>query len=114
MNILTTGMTWRKVYYQMNKYKYEVVYSNKFKKSLKKVLKQGKDIKKLKIVVDKLANKEKLEPRFRNHSLINDNYYKDCSECHIESDWLLVYQYDDDKLVLILVNTGSHSEVLNM
>ena len=98
----------------MTNYKYNVVYSNKFKKSLKKILKQGKDIKKLKEVVDKLANKEELDPRYRNHHLINDKYYKDCFECHIQPDWLLVYQYDDDDLILMLVNTGSHAEVLNM
>lgn len=64
-------------------------------------------------VVDKLACKEKLETRFRNHNLINNKYYKNCSECHIEPDWLLVYQYNEDKLILLLVNTGSHSEVFN-
>ena len=93
----------------MNKYKYEVVFSN----YLKKVLKQGKDLDKLLDVVDKLACKEKLETRFRNHNLINNKYYKNCSECHIEPDWLLVYQYNEDKLILLLVNTGSHSEVFN-
>ena len=98
----------------MTNYKYNVVYSNKFKKSLKKMLKQGKDIKKLKEVVDNLANREGLDPRFRNHHLINDKYYKDCFECHIQPDWLLVYQYNDDDLILMLVNTGSHAEVLNM
>ena len=63
--------------------------------------------------MDKLANKEELEPRYRNHRLIDDKYYKNCGECHIEPDWLLVYQYSDEKLILLLVNTGSHSEVLS-
>lgn len=97
----------------MTKYSYTVYYSNKFKKSLKKVLKQGKDLNKLLDVVDKLANKEELEPRYKNHKLMNDKYYKNCGECHIEPDWLLVYQYDEDKLIILLVNTGSHSEILN-
>ena len=87
------------------------MYSNKFKKSLKKILKQGKDIKKLKFVVEKLANKEELTPKFKNHNLINDKRYKNCGECHIEPDWLLVYQYDHGALILLLVNTGSHSEI---
>ena len=98
----------------MNKYKYNVVYSNKFKKSLKKIIKQGKDIEKLLDVVDKLANKEELEWKYRNHNLINNKLFKNCSECHIEPDWLLIYQYNDNQLLLILVNTGSHSEILNM
>lgn len=96
----------------MTNYKYRVNYSSKFKKNLKKILKQGKDINKLLDVVDKLANKEELEPRYRNHRLIDDKYYKNCGELHIEPDWLLVYQYSDD-VILLLVNTGSHSEVLN-
>lgn len=97
----------------MTKYKYSVVYSNKFKKSLKKVLKQGKDLDKLLDVVDKLAFKEKLDPHYKNHNLINDKNYKNCGECHIEPDWVLVYQYNDTELILLLVNTGSHSEVLD-
>ncbi len=62
-------------------------------------------------VVDKLACGKKLELKYKNHNLINDKYYKNCGECHIDPDWLLVYQYNNDKLILILVNTGSHSEL---
>lgn len=95
----------------MISYKYDVQYSAQFKKSLKKIIKQGKDIDKLLDVVDKLANKEELEQRFKNHKLIKDKYYVDCYECHIEPDWLLVYKYNENELILLLVNTGSHSEV---
>ena len=95
----------------MKKYKYDVEFSNSFKKSLKKVLKQGKDIDKLLDVVDILANKEKLDEKYKNHKLINDKYYKDCYECHIETDWLLIYKYNDGELILLLVTTGSHSEL---
>ena len=59
----------------MNNYKYDVQYSNQFKKGLKKSLKQGKDINKLLDIVDKLANMEKLERKFKNHKLVNDKYY---------------------------------------
>ena len=97
----------------MNSYKYNVFYSSKFKRDLKKVESQGKNVTKLFDVVDKLAIKEKLEPKYKNHILKNSKRYKNCFECHIEPDWLLVYQYLDDKLVLLLVNTGSHSEVFN-
>lgn len=80
---------------------------------MKKVLKQGKNLDKLLDVVDKLANKEELEPHFRNHRLVDNKYYKNCGECHIEPDWLLVYQYHDNELILLLVNTGSHSEIFD-
>ncbi len=95
----------------MIKYKYEVQYSSKFKKRLKKNIKQGKDINKLLDVVDKLATKEKLEPKYKDHQLVNDGIYNNCRECHIEPDWLLVYKYNENELILLLINTGSHSEV---
>ena len=86
-------------------------YSKQFSKGLKKAIKQGKDINKISYVLEKLANKEVLETKYRNHKLVNDKFYKDCYECHIEPDWLLIYKYIDDELVLLLINTGSHSEV---
>ena len=96
----------------MMKYKYDVVYSIKFKKSLKKMQKQNKDLDELLDVVDKLAQKEELDPKYRNHKLKDDKYYKNCSECHIRPDWLLIYQYNDNELLLLLMNTGSHTDLL--
>ncbi len=97
----------------MMKYKYDVVYSIKFKKSLKKMQKQNKDLDELLDVVDKLAQKDELDPKYRNHKLKDDKYYKNCSECHIRPDWLLIYQYNDNELLLLLMNTGSHSDLFN-
>lgn len=94
--------------------KYGVVTSNKFNKQLKKVIKQGKDIQKLSSVVKKLANGEKLESKYRDHALNDTKYYRNCRECHIEPDWLLVYKYNDDEIILYLVETGSHSDLFNM
>lgn len=90
---------------------YEIHSTSLFRKQLKKIKKQGKDLAKLEIVVEKLANGEDLEEHYRNHLLINSKYYKNCGECHIEPDWLLVYQYLDNELILLLVSTGSHSEL---
>lgn len=95
----------------MTSYKYDVVYSTKFKKALKKLIKQGKDINELFDIIDKLANDEKLNMKYKNHSLVNDKYYKNCNECHINPDWLLIYRYNKDKLLLLLIDTGSHSEL---
>lgn len=91
--------------------KYKVKYTSSFKKSLKKILKQGKDYNKLKTVITKLANKEELEEKYRNHQLFNDKDYVNCKECHVEPDWLLVYKYQEETLFLLLVDTGSHSEL---
>lgn len=97
----------------MTKYKYNVVYSTKFKKSLKKIKKQSKNLDELLDIIDKLALKEELEPKYKNHKLIDDKNYKNCYECHIKPDWLLIYQYNDDELLLLLINTGSHSDLFN-
>lgn len=90
---------------------YRIVLSSNFKKQYKKIGKQGKDLKKLKVVINKLASKEKLDSKYKDHALINDKYYKECRECHIAPNWLLVYRYKDIELELLLIATGSHSEV---
>lgn len=88
-----------------------IVLTSNFKKQYKKIAKQGKDLDKLDEVVEKLSRLEILDSKYKDHSLINDKYYKNCRECHIEPDWLLVYQYEDNKLNLLLIATGSHSEL---
>ena len=93
------------------KTKYQIRYTSDFKKNYKKIKKQCKDVQKLKIVVEKLANGLELEEKYKNHILTDSKYYKGCGECHIEPDWLLVYQYINNELILVLVATGSHSEL---
>ena len=93
--------------------KYGIVSTNKFNKQLKKMVKQGKNIDKIKTVIEKLANGEKLEFKYRDHLLLDTKYYKNCRECHIEPDWLLIYKYKDDEIILYLVETGSHSDLFN-
>lgn len=90
---------------------YKVHTTSGFRKQLKKVIKQGKDIQKIEKVINKLANKEELEEHYQNHMLKQSKHYKNCGECHIEPDWLLVYQYLNNELILLLVETGSHSEI---
>ncbi len=88
---------------------YEIKFTNQFKKDIKLAKKQGKNIDKLFAVVEKLANGEILEIKYRDHELIGN--YKGCRECHIEPDWLLVYEIINNKLVLMLYRVGSHSEL---
>lgn len=87
--------------------KYAVKFTNQFKKDLKLAKKQGRDIDRLYAVIEKLADDEPLEQKYRDHDL-NGNY-KGCRECHVEPDWLLVYEVMDDVLVLMLYRVGSHS-----
>ena len=92
---------------------YKIKYSKEFKKSLKKIIKQGKNIDKLLNVVDMLSNKQPLDSKYRDHALYNNKKFKDCRDCHIEPDWVLIYKYLENEIVLLLVNTGSHSDVLS-
>jgi len=89
--------------------KYEVKYTSQFKKDLKLARKQGKSVDKLFEVIEKLANGELLDAKYRDHDLIGD--YRGCRECHIEPDWLLIYEVINDVLVLMLYRVGSHSEL---
>lgn len=93
------------------KTKYVIKFTSDFKKSYKKIVKQGKDVNKLKYVINELANGNDLDLKYKNHMLTNSKYYKNCGECHIEPDWLLIYKYSNDELILLLVATGSHSEL---
>lgn len=87
--------------------KYKIKFTKRFKKDLKLVKKQGKDINKLFEIIEKIAEGEVLDPRYKDHSL--DGNYKGIRECHIEPDFLLIYEKFEDILVLSLVRTGQHS-----
>lgn len=89
--------------------KYDVQFTSRFKKDLKLAKKQCKDLDKLFLVVETLANGDVLEEKFRDHGLTGN--YRGTRECHIESDWLLIYEFIDDKLILMLNRLGSHSQL---
>ncbi len=89
--------------------RYNIDFTTQFKKDIKLAKKQGKDTEKIFEVVEKLANDEVLEAKYKDHCLTGD--YKDCRECHIEPDWLLIYKKYESELVLMLVRTGSHSDL---
>ncbi len=84
-----------------------IIRKSRFKKDFKKLLSSGKNIEKLAEIIKTLQNEEQLLERYLDHSLIGN--YIGCRECHISPDWLLIYQKTET--VLILVRTGSHSEL---
>lgn len=89
--------------------KYEVMPSNQFKKDLKLAAKRGYKIELLTEVIKKLASGEVLEPKYKDHQLSgNFGFYR---ECHIQPDWLLIYQIDGEQLILLLSRTGTHSDL---
>lgn len=87
----------------------EIFYTTQFKKDFKRAKKQGKDISKLISILSILQKQEQLPELHRDHNLTGN--YLGFRECHITPDWLLIYKVDEDKLILTLVRTGSHSEL---
>ncbi|MEX0662399.1 MAG: type II toxin-antitoxin system YafQ family toxin [Balneolaceae bacterium] len=81
--------------------------TNRFKKDVKKIKKRGKSFDVFKQVIQKLANDDQLEQGFRDHKLKGD--YVGTRECHVEPDWLLIYEENDAELILI--RTGTHSDL---
>lgn len=81
--------------------------TSQFKKDVKRLKKRRKKFEDFKDVISKLSEGETLEAKFRDHIL--SGQYKGTRECHIEPDWLLIYELTDSELVL--VRTGSHSDL---
>jgi len=90
---------------------YDIQVTSTYKKNYKKLKKRGKDTEKLKYVIATLARGEKLAPKYRDHQLTNSKRFIDCRECHVEPDWLLVYKKNKEELILLLIETGSHSDL---
>ncbi|MBP0987148.1 MAG: type II toxin-antitoxin system YafQ family toxin [Oscillospiraceae bacterium] len=89
--------------------KYTAKPTAQFKKDVKRMQKQNKDMQLLWDVVEKLANGISLPDEYRDHMLSGN--FKGIRECHIQPDWLLMYEVCDDTLYLYLTRTGSHSDL---
>lgn len=89
--------------------KYDIAITAQFKRDYKLAKKRGLKITLLDTVIETLANGEALPEKNRDHALSGD--YEGFRECHIASDWLLVYRIEDEVLVLVLSRTGTHSDL---
>jgi mRNA interferase YafQ len=81
--------------------------TNQFDRDLKKNLKKGKDKTKINEVMNMIINQIPLPPKYRDHRLQGE--WKDCRECHIEPDWLLIYR--EEKSFVSFERNGSHTEL---
>lgn len=88
---------------------YSIVTTSKFDKSLKLCKKRNYNLQLLKEVIDILQEKGKLPQNYKPHKLSGN--YKDCWECHIKPDWLLIWKQNDSELILLLLVTGTHSDL---
>jgi mRNA interferase YafQ len=90
--------------------RYRVFTTKGYRSSYKRVSKHKHfDGKLLNTIVNALANGEELPVRFKDHQLTGS--LKEYRECHVKNDLLLVYQKQEDAIILTLVDIGTHSNI---
>ena len=82
-------------------------YTKQFIRDVKKAQKRGKNLEKFKIIAETLLSGEQLDEIHKDHKLIGS--YSGRRECHLESDWLLIYKITKDRI--IFERMGSHSDL---
>jgi len=89
---------------------YVLKYSKSFKKDLKKYAKHNSEaIDELKKVLNFLISDKMLGSEHKNYRL--KGQFKNCFECHIKPDFLLIYKIEKQELIILLLRIGSHSEL---
>lgn len=88
---------------------YKITTTNQFNKEVKRCIKRGYDMSLLKTAMQILADTGKLPAKYKPHKLSGN--YANCWECHIKPDWLLIWEQNDKELILLFLNTGTHSDL---
>lgn len=88
---------------------YSIEYTGQFKHSLKLCRKRGLPLEELHEAIALLERDGKLPAQYKPHKLTGN--YVGIWECHIKPDWLLLWQQNDKELILLLVDTGTHSDI---
>jgi len=88
---------------------FQIQITNKFKKSVDLSYRRNLELELLKEVIHTLAKGEKLDAKHKTHTLTGHKTV--VWECHIKPDWLLLWHQINDELTLILLDTGSHSDL---
>jgi mRNA interferase YafQ len=83
------------------------VYTRQFEKDVKRLQRRGKNLEKFKIIAQSLIAGQPLDAIHRNHRLLGG--YLGRRECHIESDWLLIYKMEESRI--IFERMGTHSDL---
>ena len=94
----------------MAKYKY--LTTTQFRKDVKLCVKQGRQLDLLGKAIELLLNEGRLPAEYRPHKL--SGTLSGLWECHIQSDWILIWDQNDTELTMLMTRTGSHSQVLSM
>lgn len=88
---------------------YKIKTTNKFEKDFAKCAKRNLNLEELGKAVEILERLGKLPRNYKPHLLTGD--YNGYWECHIKSDWLLIWRQNDQIKVIELVRTGTHSDL---
>ena len=88
---------------------YRIGYTTTFKKDFKRCKRRGLDLLVLEKVIELLRLNGNLPPEYKSHKL--SGKYNGCWECHLQPDWLLVWKQNDDELIILFTNTGTHADL---
>ncbi|GAA4802086.1 type II toxin-antitoxin system YafQ family toxin [Olivibacter ginsenosidimutans] len=88
---------------------YSIFYSNKIKKDIRLAQKRGLNIALFKAIIQKLENNEPLPVKHKPHKLTGN--YNGLWECHIQPDWLLIWEQNDEIKLISLIRTGTHADL---
>ena len=88
---------------------YQVTLSSRFKKDFRRCIKRGLNMKNITDAMDQLAATGTLPAQYRPHKLTGD--MRGLWECHIQPDWLMTWQQNDQQLTLLFLQTGTHADL---
>ena len=83
--------------------------TSQYRREYKLAKKRGLPMHELDDAVEILKSGRPLPPKYLDHPL--QGKFKGTHECHIRGNWLLVYSIDDQKVTLLLMRTGTHSDI---
>ena len=89
--------------------KYEIRMTRTFRKDTERCRKRGLDMELLKTAIRLLEAEGELPAKYLPHKLTGN--YAGCWECHIKTDWLLIWEQNDTELTLLFTGTGTHSDL---
>ena len=84
-------------------------YTTSFKRDVKRAVRRGKSIEKIKTVVSILCSQRPLPPSLRDHPLSGN--YAGFRDCHVEPDLVLIYRIVQNQLQLVCMRLGTHSDL---
>ena len=91
--------------------KYKIIPSKRFEKDMKRCQKRGYNMQLIKDAILLLAETGTLPSEYKPHLLHGDR--KGQWECHIQPNWLLIWEQHDQELILVMLNTGTHSDLFS-